>query len=406
MNKILNIKFSTFFLIILIFIPKINIIEIKGFYQGIRLEDILITIYTLYLFKSYSSPKIVVWGKFFQFKYWIVILYLFSVSIFFALINNIESRFIFILRAAEYGILIIYFNNYTEKLSTYINIFKCYIIINFILSCLQNYGLVGSFSSLGYLNTDHFLNTRTYGLSGGSWEIGVLINFSFIILLNFLKNKNEILIYYLLSAIILILAYGRANLLAFFVISIYLFFFKKEFLKFKIMIIFSLAISILCILLIYYLNAENSDYLKYLINYCNKVMKDIIFIINGTYELITNNFAPETSQATSDSVYSFIYRLQHWKEIYSIFQTNDHHYFIGAGSPKIYTESLLVRIITSLGLLGMLIIVCGLRNLSIFYISVFFVMGISLDLFISMKIFIFAILMLKINSINKDRLWI
>jgi hypothetical protein len=404
MNKILNIKLSTIFLIILIFMPKINIIEIEGFYQGIRLEDILITLYTVYLLKSSSGSKQVIWGKFFQFKYWIVILYLFSVSIIFTLINNIGNNFIFILRAAEYGILIIYFNNYTEKLSTYINIFKCYIIINFILSCLQNYGLVGSFSSLGYLNTEHILNARAYGLSGGSWEMGVLINFSFIILLNFLKNKNEILIYYLLSAIILILAYGRSNLLAFFVISIYLFFFKKEFLKFKIMIIFLLIISIMSILLIYYLDGENLEYLKHLINYCNRVIKDIIFIINSTYDLITNNFAPELSQATSDSVYSFIYRLQHWKEIYKIFQINDHHYFIGAGSPKIYTESILVRIITSLGLLGALIIVCGLRNLSIFYISVFFVMGISLDLFISMKIFILTILMLKIDRINKDRL--
>jgi hypothetical protein len=157
-------------------------------------------------------------------------------------------------------------------------------------------------------------------------------------------------------------------------------------------------------LLIYYFDVENSGYLKYLINYCNRVMDDIIFIINSTYNLISNNFAPELSQATSNSVYSFIYRLQHWKEIYSIFQINDHHYLIGAGSPKIYMESLLVRIGASLGLLGMLIIVCGLRNLSIFYISVFFVMGISLDLFISMKIFIFTILILKIDSINKDRL--
>lgn len=402
MKKILNIKVSTFFLIILIFMPKINLIEIENFYQGIRLDDILILIYFLYSIKNYSSAKIVIWGKFFQFKYWLVILFFFSVSINIALINNIENNFIFILRAVEYGVFIIYINNFTEKLSTYLNIFKSYIIINFILSCLQNYGLIGSLSSLGYLNTENILNARAYGLSGGSWEIGVLINISFMILLNLLKNKNEILIYYLLSAIILILANGRSNLIAFFIISIYLFFFKKEFIKYKFTIIFLLIILIINFFSIYFLNKENSDYAKYLINYYDKVKTDIIFIINSIYDLMTNNYAPNISNATSDSVYSVIYRLQHWKEIYNIFQINDYHYFIGAGSPKIYTESILVRVGSSLGLLGLLIIICGLRNLSVFYLLVFFAMGISLDLFISMKIFIFTILMLKIISINKN----
>ena len=402
MNKVLETKIHTLFIIILIFMPKINLIPIDKFYQGIRFEDILILFYSLYILKSYQNTRIIIWNKFFQFKYWIIILYLFSLSILLALINDVKNTWIMVIRSAEYAIIIIYVNNHIEKFQTYINIFKSYIIINFIFSILQYYNLIGSFSSLGYRDSSDILNLRSFGISGGSWEIGVLINLSFLILLSFLKNKHEIFFYYLLCGIILILANGRANILGFAIISIYLIFFKNYFLKLRNMLTYFLILLTISITIIYFFDIKE-NYYQYYINYFNKIMDDIFFIINSTYNFIINNNVPTIDEATSDNVYSYIYRLLHWKDINDIFQINNYHYIIGAGSPYLYTESILIRIITSLGLLGALIIICSIRNLKILFVLIFVTMGFTLDLFVSMKIFLFALVFMKINYINESK---
>lgn len=401
MNKVLETKIHTLFIIILIFMPKINLVSIDKFYQGIRVEDILILFYSLYILKSYSNTRVIIWNKFFQFKYWIIILYLFSLSILLALINDLKNIWIMVIRAAEYAIIIIYVNNHIEKFQTYINIFKSYIIINFIFSILQYYHLIGSFSSLGYRDSSDILNLRSFGISGGSWEIGALINLSFLILLSGLKNKREVLFYYLLSGVILILANGRANILGFAIISIYLIFFKDYFLKLRNMLTYLLILLTISIIIIYFFDIEK-NYYKYYINYFNKMMDDIFFIINSTYNFIINNNVPNFNEASSKNVYSYIYRLLHWKDINDIFQINNYHYIIGAGSPYLYTESILIRIITSLGLLGALIIICSIRNLKILFVLIFVTMGLTLDLFVSMKIFLFALVFMKINYINES----
>ncbi len=402
MNKVLETKIHTLFIIILIFMPKINLISIDKFYQGIRVEDILILFYSLYILKSYPNTRVIIWNKFFQFKYWIIILYLFSLSVFFALINDVKNIWIMIVRASEYAIIIIYINNHIEKNQTYINIFKSYIIINFIFSILQYYHLIGSFSSLGYLNSGEILNLRSYGISGGSWEIGVLINLSFLILLSFLKNKYEIFFYYLLCLIIIILANGRANILAFGFISIYLFFYTKYFLKLRNVIYNLLLLVTISGIIIYFFDIEKKYYFGNNINYYNQIIDDIFFVTNGTYNLIINKIIPTLDDATSERVYSYIYRLVHWKDIIDVFQIKNYHYIIGAGSPYLYTESLLIRVITSLGLLGTLIIICSLRNLKILFVLIFLTMGFTLDLFVSMKIFLFSLVLMKINYINKS----
>ena len=401
MNQILKIKIHTLFIIILIFIPKINLISIGKFYQGIRTEDILVLLYSLYILTSNLNTRVIIWNKFFQFKYWIIILYLFSLSVLFALINDVKNVLIMTVRAAEYAIIIIYINNHIEKFQTYINIFKSYIIINFIFSILQYYNLIGSFSSLGYMGPGDILNQRSYGISGGSWEIGVLINLSFLILLSLLKDKYEIFFYYLLCGIIIILANGRANILGFVIISIYLIFFTKYFLKLRNVIYNLLLLLTINTIIIYFFDVGTKYYFEDIINYYNKLIDDIFFIVKSTYNLIINKIVPTFDSATSEKVYSYIYRLIHWKNIIEIFQKNNYHYIIGFGSPYIYTESLLIRIITSLGLLGTLIVICSLRNLKILFVLIFFTMGFSLDLFMSMKIFLFTLVFMKINYINR-----
>ena len=198
------------------------------------------------------------------------------------------------------------------------------------------------------------------------------------------------------------MANGRANILAFAIILIYLIFCTKHFLKLKNIIIFLLVFLIFEVISYYFFDNENNDYFKSYFKYYNNQLNDIFFIVNNTYNLIVNNTVPSIDEATSDRVYSYVYRLIHWQAIFDVFKINNYHYIIGAGSPYLYTESVLIRIITSLGLLGALIIICGIKNVKILLLLIFFTMGFTLDMFVSMKIFIFTLVFMKINHINKS----
>ena len=70
----------------------------------------------------------------------------------------------------------------------------------------------------------------------------------------------------------------------------------------------------------------------------------------------------------------------------------------GSGAPLLYTESLLIRIITSFGIVGTFLIVYLSRQLPIFFLVFILVVGITIDMFISFKIFLFSLLLLKISK--------
>jgi hypothetical protein len=258
-------------------------------------------------------------------------------------------------------------------------------------------GLIGSISSLGYLPPTDLLNQRAYGISGGSWEIGVLINISFMILIIGLKNNYEKFFYYLISGYILIEANGRANLIAFIVITIYLIFYKKNIFNFKNIKIFKFILIAILVLIIYEIALNESYSLNFKI-----FIKDINFIVIKTIDLFVYNKVPTFSEVSSDNVYSYVYRLIHWNDIISKFKINDYHLIIGAGSPAIYTESTFIRVITSLGLLGVLITLFSIRKVQLIVLVIFMIMGFSLDLFLSMKIFIFTLVLIKIIYINNS----
>ncbi|MDC0975345.1 hypothetical protein OAR41_01625, partial [Candidatus Pelagibacter sp.] len=78
--------------------------------------------------------------------------------------------------------------------------------------------------------------------------------------------------------------------------------------------------------------------------------------------------------------------------------------FFGSGGNLIYTESLLIRIFTSFGLIGSLIIVYFVRQLPLFFIIFIIVTGLTIDMFVSFKIFVFSCLLLFAYKKNKEKI--
>ena len=74
-NKLSSNNNYLFVLIILIFVPKIDLISIEGYHQGIRLEDIILFIYIINFFINYNKTLLI---QPYQFKGPFIILLLFT----------------------------------------------------------------------------------------------------------------------------------------------------------------------------------------------------------------------------------------------------------------------------------------------------------------------------------------
>ena len=107
-----NINFWKFFpLVIFIFNPKIDLISIPGFWQGIRLDDLIIFLYLLYYFFSHKFkivPNLI--NKEIVGYNWIIF---FPYIIFSTIIGKLfafEPQLIVLARYLEYIALIIIIN--------------------------------------------------------------------------------------------------------------------------------------------------------------------------------------------------------------------------------------------------------------------------------------------------------
>ena len=72
----------------------------------------------------------------------------------------------------------------------------------------------------------------------------------------------------------------------------------------------------------------------------------------------------------------------------------------GSGGSLIYTESFMIRVLTSFGILGSLLVIYLSRNLPLFFIIFILVSGLTIDMFVSFKIFLFSFLLIMI--LKKD----
>ena len=400
-NKLSSNNNYLFVLIILIFVPKIDLISIEGYHQGIRLEDIILFIYIINFFINYNKTLLI---QPYQFKGPFIILIYLIASNFVGYYSGLNIMWAAPIRFIEYMILIIFLNNLSITGQMLKNISIFYIIINLIVTIIQELGLVGSLTSLGYLPPEHTFNNRALGITGGSWELSILAPLSFFIFLKYETNKFIISAIFLALMIIMILAEGRANFVA--LILVCLVIFVKQFSLEKIIKILIILSIILFTITIFVNNSQFINNLNIIYRTGGIWYEDIFSIFKrleniNVYllydwikDFVINNKAPSLLEVNGNLL-SFAYRLNFWTQLYTEYKTNIFTQIFGTGITRVYVESTLIRIWFTTGYVGIILVLFLSRKLPVYQFIFFLIAGFSLDIFMSFKITLFALLLNK-----------
>ena len=124
-------------ILFLLVTPKINLIDIGNFHQGIRVENLIsIVLFLLVLFNP-KNFKINDDSKFYLFCAIIFLSYSVGIG------NDVPIIFITIIRIFEYIIFVIFFSNFKLDYKKIIIFSKFLIIINLIVALLQYHEILG-----------------------------------------------------------------------------------------------------------------------------------------------------------------------------------------------------------------------------------------------------------------------
>jgi hypothetical protein len=190
--------------LLLLFIPKLNVIGLQvGGAAGLRIDDLLL-LFCFFLFASillyYSDVRPRKIELFFGI--WV------GAQLASNLVNVTlygRSSYLYSLRFIEY-FLFFYFGYYFAQRNDLRKVAKAILWINGPIMVLQMFGIVGGFASAlpGYTANVG----RPIGLTGGPWEIGVLINFCLAILLfdGDVTKKAAIKVFLITTALVLLTA--------------------------------------------------------------------------------------------------------------------------------------------------------------------------------------------------------
>ena len=342
-------------------------------------------------------------------------------------IFEIDPQLVILIRYAEYIALIIILNQLDPPKNKIILLFKVYILLNFFVVLLQYFHLLGGFTSRGncniniediesycfdkediknicffscnlgfmknYVVAGGFLNDRVPGITGGPWELSVNLSLCIFGLVLFEKKLKRLIPYILLTIIMMLISQSRGIIFGFIAASFFLLNdYKKTFQLLGTIFIF--------IFIIYFFDFFGFKKImndKFLIDYLS-----LYKIITGAF---TGNILPE-SEFAGTGLHSMWYRAYTWSESISAMMKSKIFMFFGFGGSLIYTESFLIRILTSFGIFGILLIIYLARGLPMFFIIFILVTGITIDMFVSFKIFLFSCLLLMIckknNKFNQE----
>ena len=391
MSNILTKKFTyhqtiefvlIFFLLIF---PKIDLIDIPNYHQGIRIEDLIILYIgiSLYFSNSIEINKMD-FGYFFYIFFFILLVSLIHGSLYF------NQQWVIIPRYLEYIILLIYFNRHNPSLNSIFNILRIYLVLNLIFVTLQQYNLFGEFSSLGYESPLNKSDDRPTGLTGGPWELS---NCCAIIFFTLLLDKDQSYFskyFYSLVAVFLILVTNSRTILISFVIALSLysylqFVYKKKF------YIFVLLLFILITIFILYIK-------NYFLSH-NDVYLELITIFKN---FILYQEKPDLN-SLDGRLWSVALRIEHWLIFYEQFLHNPLTITFGSGATSVYYESTFFRVLFGSGIIGLIFVIYSIKNIPLHILILLFISGLTLDLLLSFKIFLTMLLYFYINKkVNYD----
>ena len=370
--KIISITNLIFFLLI---IPKINLINISSYHQGIRIENLIsVVLFLLILF----NPKNFKINDDFKFYLFCAIIFV-SYSV--GATNNIPINIVTVTRIFEYIIFVIFFSNFKIDYKKIISFFKFLIIINLIFCFLQYHNIIGFFSSRGYMEADFNL-WRATGIFSGSWELSFITSILYFLIYH--NDKKKINIYFFSTLIILYLAGNRGVMIPFFVATTFLYFGRFRFNFFYVPILLLVAYGS------YFFTLKYFDI-------------DFLFLIETLLRLIflNQNMLADNLSGAGDQYYSWAYRLTDWATYANLFNLNIFTNLFGTGYTSIYYESFILRILFANGIIGLAILCILALRIKFYMIGFLLMTGFSLDFVVSFKMFIILFLYFKYFKLLK-----
>lgn len=368
-------------ILFLLTMPKIDIFNIDGYHQGIRIENIfsllmfLIILFNLRYFKVEKEINFYFICTFIFFSYLI------------GYINGSNIEFFSIIRLIEYIVFVIFFSNFILNYEKIFSFFKILLVINLIVSILQSQDIVGIISSIGYIEPD-FSMWRVAGVFSGSWELSFISSVSYFLI--YQKEKKKLNIYLIIVLIILYLAGNRGIYIAFFSSILFLYFEKFNLNSLNLKNFKSLSIFLILITLIIF--ASYYFILEFL-------KLDIFLLLKSLIRLIFFNELMFTiGHDLEPQYYSWAYRLLDWQNHAAGFNKNLITNLFGVGYTAIYYDSFFIRILFGNGLISFLIL-CLLSFKINFYMIIFLSLSsLSLDFIASFKMFIILFLYFRCRN--------
>ncbi len=382
MNNFLKNKYTSheiieFLLIfILLIFPKLDLVDIPNYHQGIRIED-LIVIYigiSLYYSNLFEISKKDL-GYFFYIYFFILLISVVHGSLYF------DQKIVIIPRYLEYIIILIYFNRNNPTLNSIFLILKLYLLLNLVFVIFQQLGLIGEFSSLGYESANKLTDDRPTGLTGGPWELS---NCAAIIFFSLLLDKNQSTFskyFYSIISVYLILVTQSRTILVSFIFAYFLYFYIQNIdkRKFYLFIVLLFSIFLLLVIALQFKNFFLNNFKNYL---------ELITLFKS---FIFNLEKPNVS-ALDGKLWSMAFRLEHWLIFYKQFLLNPFTIVFGTGATFMYYESTIFRILFGTGIFGLLFVTYAIRKIPLHILILFLISGLSLDLLLSFKIFLSMLL--------------
>lgn len=250
--------------ILLAIFPKINIIDIPGIHIGIRIEDLIILGYTIFIIvKLIKDKNINNYSKTLKNIFLIFMIYfiLCLVSTILGYIKGYISIYMgmfYLFRKLEYFMFIFIGYDFIKKSSNietnknkFIKTINFIVIIHFLICLLQMTGLIGSFDRSQYLST--LIQGRVCSTFNGAYEMtAFLLLLAPIYLYKIFSKKIDIfssVIYLFMIGFMILISKSRTSLVIFLFLMLLMgIYYNKKYLK-KILLTFTISVSLLLVMI-------------------------------------------------------------------------------------------------------------------------------------------------------------
>jgi len=327
------------FLIIIINIPKINLIPI--FLQGIRIDDFLILLFLIFNFNkiSFSKDSLLI-------LVYITISYLLFFFHLFEFAYEENYKHFYYLKFIQYFLLYsVLVKNITNNDIIKVILFSA--IFQFIWGLIQYISIAPQFFFT--------IDSRATGTTAGPWEFSVIYGLFFFIIFDYFKNKKfiYIILFLIIFLSVILITYSRVALIGIF--FVYLLFGRYRI----IFLTFLLIVSLFIIYFQLYLNIgyfSLSRSYNFFIDFSDSLFSNFL---RGDYYFGGGGVIYDPTNAYYDA--SLVSRLQQWGRYLHTFNTSTMpfvSYLFGngpGGNGDPHTDGMYIKLLVDFGIIGLII---------------------------------------------------